>query len=257
MDSRSTFSSSSKDSPGADFKTSGEDEKKYAEDPGNEDSEVPTTEEPRVNQEKDANVNNTNNINTVSPDNNAAGIKDNVVDENIVYGCADDPNILDLEEIGRFGDVEDDDSGDDMKNLDTYFQVSHVPTTRIHKDHSLNQVIRDLQSTTQTRQMTKKLEEYGFIQRISLLGFPAQSVGSPNTEALDSPCLLVLITETSQSRQHVLTSLIHIESYTSPTKSLFDDGSSRISIFTVNTFVSLRCSGKISRKMRRTLYYSL
>ncbi|GJS66977.1 hypothetical protein Tco_0681541 [Tanacetum coccineum] len=66
-------------------------------------------------------------------------------------------------------------------------------------------------------------------------GFPAQSVGSSNTDVLDSPCLLVLITGTSQSRQHVITSLIHIESCKSPTKSLFDVGSSRISIFTVNT----------------------
>nr|GFA79645.1 Gag-Pol polyprotein [Tanacetum cinerariifolium] len=48
----------------------------------------------------------------------------------------------------------------------------------------------------------------------------------------------------------------YIESCKSPTKSLFDVGSSRISIFTVNTFVLLRCSGKFSRKMRRTLYYS-
>ncbi|GKA77139.1 hypothetical protein Tco_0783600, partial [Tanacetum coccineum] len=40
------------------------------------------------------------------------------------------------------------------------------------------------------------------IQRISLTGFPAQSVGSSNTDVLDSPCLLVLITGTSQSRQH-------------------------------------------------------
>ncbi|GKD06253.1 hypothetical protein Tco_1181227, partial [Tanacetum coccineum] len=30
----------------------------------------------------------------------------------------------------------------------------------------------------------------------------AQSVGSSNTDVLDSPCLLVLITGTSQSRQH-------------------------------------------------------
>ncbi|GKA56326.1 hypothetical protein Tco_0755398 [Tanacetum coccineum] len=73
------------------------------------------------------------------------------------------------------------------------------------------------------------------IQRISLIGFPAQSVGSSNTDVLDLPCLLVLITGTSQSRQHVITSLIHIESCKSPTKSLFDVGSSRISIFTVNT----------------------
>ncbi|GJY47397.1 hypothetical protein Tco_0436460 [Tanacetum coccineum] len=63
------------------------------------------------------------------------------------------------------------------------------------------------------------------IQRISLTGFPAQSVGSSNTDVLDSPCLLVLITGTSQSRQHVITSLIHIESCKSPTKSLFDVGS--------------------------------
>ncbi|GJW07251.1 hypothetical protein Tco_1569674 [Tanacetum coccineum] len=71
------------------------------------------------------------------------------------------------------------------------------------------------------------------IQRISLTGFPAQSIGSSNTDVLDSPCLLVLITRTSQSRQHVSTSSIHIESCKSPTKSLFDVGSSRISIFIV------------------------
>ncbi|GJR15440.1 hypothetical protein Tco_0798092 [Tanacetum coccineum] len=40
------------------------------------------------------------------------------------------------------------------------------------------------------------------IQRISLTGFPAQSVGSSNTDVLDTPCLLVLITGTSQSRQY-------------------------------------------------------
>ncbi|GJW67664.1 reverse transcriptase domain-containing protein [Tanacetum coccineum] len=43
-----------------------------------------------------------------------------------------------------------------------------------------------------------------FVQRISLIGFPAQSIGSSNTDVLDSPCLLVLITRTSQSRQHVI-----------------------------------------------------
>ncbi|GJU00968.1 hypothetical protein Tco_1111306 [Tanacetum coccineum] len=55
--------------------------------------------------------------------------------------------------------------------------------------------------------------------------------------------LAVLVTGASQSRQHeshhrffpVDTSLIHIESRKSPTKSLIDVGSRRISIFTVNT----------------------
>nr|GEV52081.1 retrovirus-related Pol polyprotein from transposon TNT 1-94 [Tanacetum cinerariifolium] len=55
--------SSSKDSPSDGFKPSGEEEKKDAEDPRNEDNEVLSTEEPRVNQEKDANVIGTNNIN--------------------------------------------------------------------------------------------------------------------------------------------------------------------------------------------------
>ncbi|GJZ62772.1 putative ribonuclease H-like domain-containing protein [Tanacetum coccineum] len=136
------FSSSLKDSPDAGFKPSGEEEKK---------------------DEQDANVNSTNNINTVSQTINAAGIKDNVVDENIVYGCDDDPNMPYLEKISRFSDAENDDSGADINNLDTYFQVSSIPTTRIHKDHPLNLVIGDLQSATQTRQMTKNLEEYGFV----------------------------------------------------------------------------------------------
>ncbi|GKC88640.1 putative ribonuclease H-like domain-containing protein, partial [Tanacetum coccineum] len=39
-------------------------------------------------------------------------------------------------------------------------QVSPIPTTRIHKDHPFNQVIGDLQSATQTRNMSKNSEEY-------------------------------------------------------------------------------------------------
>ncbi|GJS95067.1 putative ribonuclease H-like domain-containing protein [Tanacetum coccineum] len=107
------FSSSPKDSPDAGFKPSREEEKKDAEDPGNEGGN-PSTEEPIINQEKDASVNNTNNINTINPTINAASIEDNVVDENIVYGCANDPNIPDLEEIGRFSDAKDDGAEADM-----------------------------------------------------------------------------------------------------------------------------------------------
>nr|GEW52755.1 hypothetical protein [Tanacetum cinerariifolium] len=61
-------------------------------------------------------------------------------------------------------------------------------------------------------------------------GFPAQSIRSSNAIALDSPNLLVLNTGASQSRQHVDTSLIHIESRKSPTAELFDVDSGRISI---------------------------
>ncbi|GJS30217.1 RNA-directed DNA polymerase, eukaryota, reverse transcriptase zinc-binding domain protein [Tanacetum coccineum] len=51
----------------------------------------------------------------------------------------------------------------------------------------------------------------------------------------------------------VVTRLIHIESRKSPTKSLFDAGSSRISIFIVNTLVSLGCSGKYHNDIVMTL----
>ncbi|GJQ91465.1 hypothetical protein Tco_0699856 [Tanacetum coccineum] len=58
-------------------------------------------------------------------------------------------------------------------------------------------------------------------KRISLTGFAA--------------ALAFLVTERfSEQGQLVDTSLIHIESRKSPTKSLFDVGSRRISIFTVN-----------------------
>nr|GEU83816.1 hypothetical protein [Tanacetum cinerariifolium] len=50
----------------------------------------------------------------------------------------------------------------DMNNLDTTIQVRPIPTTRIHKDNPLDQVIGDLQSSTQTRKMSKNLEEHRF-----------------------------------------------------------------------------------------------
>ncbi|GJT72092.1 putative ribonuclease H-like domain-containing protein [Tanacetum coccineum] len=162
----SQFSSSSKDSPDARFKPSGEKEKKDVEDPGNEDSEVPSTEEPRVNQEKDANVNSTNNINTVSSTDNAVDIEDNDVEENIVYRCADDLNMPNLEKILYSDDGEDVDEEADMNNLDAFIPVSHIPTTRGHKDHPVEQIIRDLNSAPQTRRMTKKLEEHGLFSSV-------------------------------------------------------------------------------------------
>ncbi|GKA72369.1 ribonuclease H-like domain-containing protein [Tanacetum coccineum] len=154
------FSSTSKDSPDARFKPLGEEEKKDAEDSENKDSKVPSTEEPRVNQEKDANINNTNNINTISLTVNAAGIEDNAVDENIVYGCADDPNMPNLEEIMYSDDDEDNDAKVDINNLNTFMPISPIPTTRLHKDHPLKQIIRDIHSAPQTRRMTKSVTEH-------------------------------------------------------------------------------------------------
>nr|GFA51340.1 hypothetical protein [Tanacetum cinerariifolium] len=181
------FSSSSKDSPGDGFKPSGEEEKKDDEDLGNEDNEVLSTNKPRVNQQKDANVNITNNINTVSPTANAAGIKDNVVDKNIVYRCVDDLNTPNLEEIVYSDDDEDVGAEADMTNLNINISVSLILTTRIHKDHPVKQIIRDIHSGPQTRRMKKSMDvKSAFLyDKIEEEVYVCQPTGFEDLEFLD------------------------------------------------------------------------
>ncbi|GJX17866.1 putative ribonuclease H-like domain-containing protein [Tanacetum coccineum] len=155
-----SLSKSSKDSPNVRFKPSGKEEKMDSEHPKNEDSKVPNTEEPRVKQEHDANVNRTNNINIVYPIVNAADIINNDVDENIVYGCIDDLNMPNLEEIVYSDDDEEVGTEADMNNLATTVLISPIPTTRVHKDHPLKQIIGDIHSAPQTKRMTKNVTEH-------------------------------------------------------------------------------------------------
>ncbi|GJW12036.1 putative ribonuclease H-like domain-containing protein, partial [Tanacetum coccineum] len=128
-----------------------------------------------IDQEKDVNVNSTNNVNAASTNEvNAVGGK-------ISIELLDDLNMPALEDISIFDlsiDKEDVGAEANMNNLDTTIQVSPIPTIRIHKDHPLNQVIRDLQSATQTRNMSKNLEEHGFIEAMSkeILQFKLQEV---------------------------------------------------------------------------------
>nr|GEV29233.1 hypothetical protein [Tanacetum cinerariifolium] len=109
-------------------------------------------------QEHDDNVNNTNNVNAASTN------RVNDVSKNISNELPFNPDMPSLKDISTFNfssDHEDDAEETDMNNMDTTIQVNPIPTTRIHKDHPLDQVIRDLHSTTQTRNMSKNLEENG------------------------------------------------------------------------------------------------
>nr|GEU54281.1 putative ribonuclease H-like domain-containing protein [Tanacetum cinerariifolium] len=101
------FFSSIKDSPGAGYKPLGEEEKKDTKDLGNEHSEAPITEEPRVNQEKD-NVNSTNRVNAVSLTVNAASNEVNVVGRKSSIKLLDDLNMPELEDISIFEDSNED-----------------------------------------------------------------------------------------------------------------------------------------------------
>ncbi|GJX61570.1 ribonuclease H-like domain-containing protein [Tanacetum coccineum] len=96
---------------------------------------------------------------------NTASIEDNVVYENIVIGCADDPNMPNLEEI-VYSDDEDVGAEADMTNLDTHIPVSPIPTTRIHKDPPVEHIIRDLHSAPQTRRMTKSVTEHVELKKV-------------------------------------------------------------------------------------------
>nr|GEU54749.1 hypothetical protein [Tanacetum cinerariifolium] len=126
----------------------------------------PRKENEHNDQEKEDNVNSTNNVNTVSLTVNAASTnRINVVGDNISIELQFDPNMPVLEDVSTLNfssDDEDNGAVAEMNNLDTTIQVSPILTTRIHKDHPLDQVIKDLQSATQTRKMLKNLEEHGF-----------------------------------------------------------------------------------------------
>nr|GEY56850.1 putative ribonuclease H-like domain-containing protein [Tanacetum cinerariifolium] len=72
----------------------------------------------------------------------------------------DDPDMPKLEDI-TYSDDEDDGAEADFNNLETSITVSHIPTTRVHKDHHVSQIIGDMSSTTQTRSMTRVVQDQG------------------------------------------------------------------------------------------------
>ncbi|GJV73796.1 retrovirus-related pol polyprotein from transposon TNT 1-94 [Tanacetum coccineum] len=143
----------SKSSPYAEFKPSGDDEKKVTEEPRNEGGDSSKDDESN-DQEKDDNVNSNNNVNAASTNEvNAVGRKSSIE-------LPDDLNMPELEDIVYSDDDEDVGTEVDMNNLDAFMPVSPIQSTRIHKDHPVEQIIEDLNSTPQTRRMTKNLEEH-------------------------------------------------------------------------------------------------
>ncbi|GJR39453.1 putative ribonuclease H-like domain-containing protein [Tanacetum coccineum] len=106
-------------------------------------------------------TNNTNRLNTVTPSVSAAGQS---FDNN---DLPTDPLMPDLEDsTGIFrGAYDDEDVGveADLNNLETTMNVSPIPTTRIHKDHPKDQIIRDINSAIQTRRMIIFSEENAMV----------------------------------------------------------------------------------------------
>nr|GEY15187.1 putative ribonuclease H-like domain-containing protein [Tanacetum cinerariifolium] len=141
-----------KASDNADTKISHDDGSKPSSDNGKKVDEDKRKENECNDQEKEDNVNSTNNVNTVSSTVNDVGTNE---DNELLF----DPNMPALEDASTFyfsSNNEDDGAVADINNLDTTVQVSPILTLRIHKDHPLDQVIEDLQSATQTKKITQK-----------------------------------------------------------------------------------------------------
>nr|GEU67152.1 hypothetical protein [Tanacetum cinerariifolium] len=78
----------------------------------------------------------------------------------------DDPDMPELEYI-TYSDDEDVVSTEaDFNNLEFAIPVSPIPTTRIHKDRHVSQIIGDLTSTTQTRSMTRVVKDQGGLSQM-------------------------------------------------------------------------------------------
>nr|GFB67004.1 putative ribonuclease H-like domain-containing protein [Tanacetum cinerariifolium] len=54
----------------------------------------------------------------------------------------------------------------DINNMESIISVSPIPTTRIHKDHPISQIIGDLSLTTQTRSMARAVRDQGGISQM-------------------------------------------------------------------------------------------
>nr|GEX81035.1 hypothetical protein [Tanacetum cinerariifolium] len=97
-------------------------------------------------------LNSTNSTNTSS----VVGPSINVVSSNFELGgkssymdpsqYPDDPDMPALEDITYSDDEEDVGAQTDFSNLETNINVSPIPTTRVHKDHPVTQIISDLTS---------------------------------------------------------------------------------------------------------------
>nr|GFB38305.1 hypothetical protein [Tanacetum cinerariifolium] len=65
----------------------------------------------------------------------------------------------DKKDITYSDNEEDVGAAGDFSNLETNINVSPIPTTRVYKDHPINQIIGDLSSAPQTRSMTMMVKE--------------------------------------------------------------------------------------------------
>nr|GEX48233.1 ribonuclease H-like domain-containing protein [Tanacetum cinerariifolium] len=111
-------------------------------------------------------TNSTNDFSATGPSNTAASPSvENSALQN-VSTSSHDTDMPKLEDYTHSDDVDDIGAEADINNLESIILVSHIPTTKIHKDHPTFQIIGDLSLTTQTRSMAKAVRDQGRISQM-------------------------------------------------------------------------------------------
>nr|GEV60862.1 hypothetical protein [Tanacetum cinerariifolium] len=110
--------------------------------------------------------NDTNTFSAAGPLNAAASLKYGKSSFIDASQLPDDHDMPELEDITYFNDENNVGAEADFNNLETSITVSHIPTTRVHKDHLVSQIIGDLSSTTQTRSMTRVVKDQGGLSQM-------------------------------------------------------------------------------------------
>ncbi|GJS42059.1 putative ribonuclease H-like domain-containing protein [Tanacetum coccineum] len=137
------------------------DEPQPSSDAGKKDDEGVSQESEINDQEKLKN--NTLGVNTARPSINTASTNVNIGSLNInTVSPTVTTALLEATHADFFGG----ETEVDMSNITTTYLVPSTPNTRIHKDHSLDHVIGDVQSGVLTRRTTKTTNEQGFISAI-------------------------------------------------------------------------------------------
>nr|GEZ23110.1 hypothetical protein [Tanacetum cinerariifolium] len=110
--------------------------------------------------------NNTNTFSAAGPSNVATSPthgKSSIID---AYQLSDDLDMPELEDITYSDDEDDVGAEADFNNLETSIIVSPIPTTRVHKDHHVTQIIGDLSLAIQTRSMSRVAKDQGGLSQM-------------------------------------------------------------------------------------------
>nr|GFA07525.1 uncharacterized mitochondrial protein AtMg00810-like [Tanacetum cinerariifolium] len=112
-------------------------------------------------------TNSTNTFSAVGPFNTAVSPTHGKLSYVDTSQYLDDLNMLEWEDITYTDDEEDVGAEADFANLETTIIISPIPTTRVHKDHHVTQIIGDLSSATQTRSMTRVVKDQSGLTQIN------------------------------------------------------------------------------------------